>query len=54
MCIKQDLAYVLHGQRSICRLTTFYLSVKGKQKSCLICLFCICLVTQKTVGEGAA
>lgn len=54
MCIKQNLMYVLCGQRSICRLPTFYLSVKGKQKSCLIGLFCIHLVTEKTVGEGAA
>lgn len=54
MCIKQNLVYVLRGQRGICRLTTFYLSVKDKQKSCLIGLFCIHLVTQKTVGEGAA
>lgn len=54
MCIKQNLVYILCGQRSICRLATFYLPVKGKQKSCLIGLFCIRLVTQKTVGEGAA
>lgn len=54
MCIKQNLVYVLFGQRSICRLTTLCLSVKGKQESCLIGLFYISLVTQETVGEGSA
>lgn len=54
MCIKQNLMYVLCGQRSICSLTAFYLSVEGKQKSCLIGFLCIHLVTEKTVGEGAA